>query len=187
MWLINLCCFTSITLFVWGCVQIRLKKLEDEDRSMNLGKGFLINSIRPLIQIVAYFVNKISAEKANRKYSKKLLVSGNKLHLIPAEFVALKWLSASAGMGAGIYIVMMAHINFLAIVFLALFAYFYPDLWLHEKTAKRKAAISKELPFCMDLLALSAYIKFMVTGVVLLVAVTIDAYSRSRRQTAGQA
>ena len=39
----------------------------------------------------------------------------------------------------------------------------------------------------MDLLALSSYIKFMVTGAVLLVAVTIDAYSRSRREAAGQA
>ena len=39
----------------------------------------------------------------------------------------------------------------------------------------------------MDLLALSAYIKFMVTGAVLLVAVTIDAYSRSRREAAGRA
>jgi len=38
----------------------------------------------------------------------------------------------------------------------------------------------------MDLLALSAYIKFMVTGAVLLIAVTIDAYSRSRREAAGQ-
>jgi D-xylose transport system permease protein len=34
----------------------------------------------------------------------------------------------------------------------------------------------------MDLLALSSSIKFMVTGVVLLVAVTIDAYARSRRE-----
>lgn len=39
----------------------------------------------------------------------------------------------------------------------------------------------------MDLLALSSYIKFMVTGAVLLIAVTIDAYSRSRREAAGQA
>lgn len=155
MWLINTCFFTSITLFVWGCVRIRLKKLEDEDRSMNLGKGFIINSLKPLIQIVAYVVNKISGEKVNRKYSKKLLVSGNKLHLIPVEFVALKWLSASAGIAAGIYLVMIAHINFLAVAFSGLFAYFYPDLWLHEKTLKRKAAISKELPFCMDLLTLS--------------------------------
>jgi D-xylose transport system permease protein len=38
----------------------------------------------------------------------------------------------------------------------------------------------------MDLLAFSAYIKFMVTGAVLLIAVTIDAYTRSRREQAGQ-
>lgn len=37
----------------------------------------------------------------------------------------------------------------------------------------------------MDLLAFSAYIKFMVTGAVLLVAVTIDAYTRSRRDLTG--
>lgn len=38
----------------------------------------------------------------------------------------------------------------------------------------------------MDLLALSAYIKFMVTGAVLLIAVTIDAYTRSHRELTGQ-
>jgi D-xylose transport system permease protein len=38
----------------------------------------------------------------------------------------------------------------------------------------------------MDLLALSAYIKFMVTGAVLLIAVTIDAYARSRRELTGR-
>ncbi len=155
MWLINICCFASITLFIWASVQIRLRKLEDEDRSMNLGKNFLINSLKPLIQMVAYVVNKICADKVNRQYAKKLLVSGNTLHLIPVEFVALKCLSALAGMVFGIYLVMIIQINFLAIAFLGLFAYFYPDLWLHEKTVKRKTLISKELPFCMDLLALS--------------------------------
>jgi D-xylose transport system permease protein len=38
----------------------------------------------------------------------------------------------------------------------------------------------------MDLLALSSSIKFMVTGAVLLVAVTLDAYTRSRRQETGR-
>ena len=38
----------------------------------------------------------------------------------------------------------------------------------------------------MDLLAFSAYIKFMVTGAVLLIAVTIDAFSRSRQESTGR-
>ncbi len=38
----------------------------------------------------------------------------------------------------------------------------------------------------MDLLALSSSIKFMVTGAVLLIAVTIDAYARTRREIAGR-
>ena len=36
----------------------------------------------------------------------------------------------------------------------------------------------------MDLLALDSDIKFMITGAVLLLAVTIDAVTRQRRQTA---
>jgi D-xylose transport system permease protein len=38
----------------------------------------------------------------------------------------------------------------------------------------------------MDLLAFPSSVKFMVTGAVLLLAVTLDAYARSRRQLAGQ-
>ena len=38
----------------------------------------------------------------------------------------------------------------------------------------------------MDLLGLTSAVKFMITGVVLLVAVTIDALSRRGRQSAGK-
>lgn len=38
----------------------------------------------------------------------------------------------------------------------------------------------------MDLLALSSSIKFMVTGAVLLLAVTLDSYARSRREASGR-
>jgi D-xylose transport system permease protein len=37
----------------------------------------------------------------------------------------------------------------------------------------------------MDLLAFASSIRFMVTGAVLLVAVTLDAYTRARRELAG--
>ncbi len=39
----------------------------------------------------------------------------------------------------------------------------------------------------MDLLAFASSVKFMVTGLVLLLAVTLDAYTRSRRQEMGRA
>jgi tight adherence protein C len=155
MWLISVCCFVSAALLVWGIFQIRFQRLEDEDRSMNLGSVFLLKFMRPLIQILAYLVHKTGTEKIQRKYTKKLIVSGNKFNLIPVEFVALKWLSALAGMVIGLYLVMTTHINFLAIVIIGILAYFFPDLWIHEATVKRKSSISKELPYCMDLLTLS--------------------------------
>lgn len=155
MWLINIFCFVSVVLIVWGIIQIRFQRLEDEDRSMNLGSVFLLNSLKPLIQIIAYMLQKTGDEKIKRKYTTKLIVSGNKFNLISVEFAALKWLSALAGMGIGLYIVMTLHINFAAIAVIGIIAYFFPDFWLHETTVKRKTAISKELPFCMDLLTLS--------------------------------
>ena len=155
MWLINVCCFVCVALLVWGIIQIRFQRLEDEDRSMNLGSFFLLKSMKPVIQILAYLVKKTGEEKIQQKYTKKLIVSGNKFNLIPVEFVALKWLSALTGMVIGLYLVMTAHINFLGIAVLGILAYFFPDLWLHETTVKRKSSISKELPYCMDLLTLS--------------------------------
>jgi D-xylose transport system permease protein len=37
----------------------------------------------------------------------------------------------------------------------------------------------------MDLLAFQSSVRFMVTGAVLLLAVTLDAYTRSRREQSG--
>ncbi|MGD9008069.1 MAG: type II secretion system F family protein [Desulfobacteraceae bacterium] len=155
MWLINICCFVSVVLLVWGIIQIRFQRLEDEDRSMNLGSAFLLNSLKPLIQIIAYVLQKTGDEKIKRKYTTKLIISGNKFNLIPVEFAALKWLSAIAGMVIGLYIVMALHINSAAIAVIGIIVYFFPDFWLHETTLKRKTSISKELPYCMDLLTLS--------------------------------
>jgi tight adherence protein C len=155
MWSINLCCFISVTLLVWGIIQIRFQKLEDEYRSMELGSVFFLNLLKPLIQIIAYFVQKTGAEKINRRYSKKLIISGNKFNLIPVEFVALKWISTLAGMVLGLYLVATTHINGLATMVIGAIFYFFPDFWLYETTVKRKSSISNELPYCMDLLTLS--------------------------------
>jgi tight adherence protein C len=155
MGLINLCCFVSAALLIWGIIQIRFQRLEDDERSMNLGGIYLLKLMKPLILILAYFVQKTGAEKIKRKYMKKLIISGNKLNLIPVEFVALKWLSSIVGVFVGLYLVISVHINFLAIAVIGIIAYFFPDFWLHETTVKRKSAISKELPYCMDLLTLS--------------------------------
>jgi D-xylose transport system permease protein len=38
----------------------------------------------------------------------------------------------------------------------------------------------------MDLLALASSVRFMITGAVLLVAVTLDAYARARREQFGR-
>lgn len=153
--MIDVLSFISLALFVLGVIQIRLEKLDDEYRSMNLGSVFFLKYMKPLIQILAYYVQKTGSERINRKYNKKLIISGNKLHLIPVEFVALKWLCSMGGFMMGLYLVLLLNINFLLILVLALLAYFFPDFWLNETTLNRKKKLSKDLPFCMDFLTLS--------------------------------
>lgn len=155
MFMIDVLSFISLALFVLGVIQIRLEKLDDEYRSMNLGSVFFLKYMKPLIQILAYYVQKTGSERINRKYNKKLIISGNKLHLIPVEFVALKWLCSMGGFMMGLYLVLLLNINFLLILVLALLAYFFPDFWLNETTLNRKKKLSKDLPFCMDFLTLS--------------------------------
>jgi len=60
------------------------------------------------------------------------------------------------------------------------------------KTSKRFFILCSALAACggilagLRLLALPSSIKFMVTGAVLLLAVTMDAYIRSRREPSGR-
>lgn len=153
-WLINIFIFSSVVLVVLGAARIRFKKLEDENRQMKIGKGMLL-FLKPLIQVMAYFLQKWNEAKINRRYAKKLLISGNEMHLLPVEFVALKWISALSGTAAGLFIVSTTQVNGIACIVLGILFFFYPDLWLHETTVKRKHAISRDLPYCMDLLTLA--------------------------------
>jgi tight adherence protein C len=155
MFLIYVFSFAGLALFVFGVLQIRLEKLDDEDRSMNLGSVFFLRYMKPVIQTLAYYVKKTGSDRIDKKYNQKLIVSGNKFHLIPVEFVALKWLSSLAGIVLSLYFVLMLKFNFIAIFVMAAIAYYYPDIWLHETTLNRKKSLSKDLPFCMDFLTLS--------------------------------
>jgi tight adherence protein C len=155
MWMIHASCFASVFLLIYAMLQVRLQKLEDEDRAMKLGNVILLKICKPFIQVLAYFLQKVREDPINRKYAKKLLISGNRFHFLPVEFVALKWLSSLVGVAVGLFLVTAIQTSYMAVAIFAFLAYFYPDLWLRETTAKRKRSIFKDLPFCMDLMTLS--------------------------------
>ena len=153
--LIYLSVFASISLTIYILSTFRLPKLKEKDRNTNMGDIFLLKVLKSPILTIAYFLQKTGEEKINRRYAKKLIVSGNKMNLLPIEFVALKWLSSLLGGGIAFYMVLTLKINIMSVAILGLMMHFYPDLWLHETTNKRKRRIAEDLPYTMDLLALS--------------------------------
>ena len=155
VWTIYISTGLFAVLMLLGLSQLKLKKLEDEYRQIDVSKSILFKAVKPVIQIIAAYIQKADEEKINLRYKKRLLISGNPLHLIPVEFVALKWVSAIAGLLIGIFLFFTIEAKAALVFCLAIASYFLPNLWLQEVIVKRKHAIFLELPFCMDLLTLA--------------------------------
>lgn len=141
-------------LFIYSVLQIRLAKLEDEYRHIDASQSVLFRFISPIMQVLAVYNQKIISEKFREKYKQRLVISGNPLHLIPAEFLALKEIGALVGLLFGFFLVLTVQANILFTLFLAIGGFFFPNFWLNEMISKRKHAIFISLPFSMDLLTL---------------------------------
>jgi tight adherence protein C len=84
-----------------------------------------------------------------------LLKAGRPHDLRAAELVALMELSALVFLGLGVAFALCLGLGFAPPVFFALFGAAYPLLWLRDKLKARHRAISRALPYDMDLLTLS--------------------------------
>jgi tight adherence protein C len=153
-WIISMMGGLAAGLFVYSILQIRLAKLEDEYRQIDASQSVLFKLIAPIMQVLAVYNQKIISEKSREKYKQRLVISGNPLHLIPAEFLALKEIGALVGLFFGFFLVLTIQANILFTFFLAVGGFFFPNFWLNEMISKRKHAIFISLPFSMDLLTL---------------------------------
>jgi len=154
VWAIYLCAGLSVGLLVYAVFQLRFSRLEDEYRELDGSQSALFRSIVPLIQILAVYNEKFISETFREKYKRKLVISGNPLHMIPSEFLALQEISAAGGFIFGILLVLALGWNFLFAFLTGIGAFFLPQLWLTETITRRKQKMFVALPFSMDLLTL---------------------------------
>jgi len=148
-----------LTGFATGCLlfailQIQLERLEDEYRQLDMSQSFLFRLIAPTMQILAVYNQKFISKEYEEKYKNKLIISGNPLHLVPAEFLSLKELGAISGLLFGLLLLVSvkAHIVFLLVMTIG--GFLFPNLWLNEMITRRKHQIFLALPYSMDLLTL---------------------------------
>ena len=154
LWVIYGLSGLAVGLFLFSLFQISLSRLQDDYRHVGATQSIFFKNIVPFMQALAFYNEKFLSEKFRGKFKKKLVVSGNPMHIVPAEFMALKEMAAGAGLLFGIFLFMTVQLNPLYGLLLTVGGYFFPNLWLREMTNKRKRSIFVALPFTMDLLTL---------------------------------
>ncbi len=145
----------SAVFFGLGVFQLRLQKFEDGYRKDTKSMPILFGLIYPLIQIFAFINNSLELKGFEEKVKKKLTISGNPLHLIPVEFLALKQVAALGGFLFGLLLVFSHEAKPMLAVLFGMIAFFLPNLWLSETIDRRKSEIFRTQPYFMDLLTLS--------------------------------
>ena len=87
------------------------------------------------------------------RIEKKLLSAGSPGAFTPKEFFVLKEIGAfTLGVASILY---FGQTNGILVIALAVFGFFYPDIWLRDRIRKRQRKILKGIPFSLDLLTLS--------------------------------
>lgn len=155
LWPIYAISALAVFLCVYSLFQFRFERLEDEYRRTDTTQSGIYKIIEPAVLILAAYNKKLNTDKLDNRYKRKLINSGNPLHLIPVEFFALKEISAIGGALFGFFIVLSMGVNPVLPLLACIGSFFLPDLWLREMTKKRKHDVFISLPFTMDLLTLS--------------------------------
>ncbi len=140
---------------VYALFQVRLQRMVDDVRPSDRGASLLWRIFRPVIQVLAAYNQRLNQDRLNRRYRDRLTISGNPLHLIPVEFLAIQELCALIGVLVGLLLTLSLNFTPIMPVILGIGGFFLPSIKLNQTIVTRKRQLFNALPFCMDLLTLS--------------------------------
>jgi tight adherence protein C len=145
----------SAAALVYAAFQVRLQRIGDDGRPLDQGSAILWRIFRPFIQVLAAYNQRLYQDRLNRRYRNRLTISGNPLHLIPIEFLAIQELCALGGLLLGLFLTLTLKLTPIMPLLLGLGCFFLPSIKLNQTIVNRKRQLFHALPFCMDLLTLS--------------------------------
>lgn len=135
------------------------EKLEDKSGDDVAKHGFILRYSRPFFK--RYFSPIVSSMKNKKtfkeKYRRKLAAAGLTNVLTPEDFFAFK-LFLIIGFPIlffGIRMFLEADWPLQLTPVLGIVGYFYPDIWINGKIEERQKQVVRNMPFCVDMLALS--------------------------------
>ncbi|PIE64831.1 MAG: hypothetical protein CSA26_06500 [Desulfobacterales bacterium] len=144
----------SVCITGYGLFHIKFEENENDVRDYS-SSTVLFKLLKPVIQELGAFNQRFISEKSYNAYRQKLINSGNRLNLVPAEFLAIKQLSGFTGACFGVFLVFNVGALWYTVVLFIGISFFLPDFSLRQTILNRKRQLFLELPFCMDLMALS--------------------------------
>jgi tight adherence protein C len=115
----------------------------------------LSSALRPVVAFLAVMNQRWVSQKRLDQIKAALRRAGKPLDLQAAEIVAFMELSAGAFLGIGIACAVWLDLNLLYALVFAAFGACYPLIWLRDKVRARHQAITRALPYNLDLLTLS--------------------------------
>lgn len=145
----------SVCAGIWAVYSL-FREAPNEDRTFRDKPPLLFRVLWPLILLLSGSLSWMVSPKKRENYANLLRRAGQDYALTPEQLHAGKVLSCALGFIFGLILsTMLSGGGFSIALLLAIFAYFYPNLWLAEITKKRNVEILKKLPFFIDLLILS--------------------------------
>jgi len=129
--------------------------LDDQEMQASFYERFF----RPMAAAMAGFLARFTPQQSIESTQKRLLNAGLMGQMQVSDFIGLKGMGTLGGAAFGGLLCLLLHpspfmIGLLVLVFAGL-GYFFPDLWLRNKTAQRKLIIANALPDSIDLLTIS--------------------------------
>lgn len=151
--------FTSVlTFFAWrqAAVENKSARLDNIIRADEAIREELITPQKKGPNVFVRLAQKMLGVQAQEELKEKLTHAGMAGRYTPEEFFALKIICAAVGFGSFSLLAIGSGLKgiFMGLCFAAL-GFALPDVWLNDKTQRRKAEIEKALLGFVDMLAVA--------------------------------
>lgn len=149
----------AVMLYAVAKVAMRPKGYLEIDDEWRDPPPLMYRIFKPLVRMFCGEIRGLMGSESYTRIQKRLSAGGMNYALLPEEFITLKWISLVLGIALAFFVYstnpVISTELLLVLALIIPVAYFYPDLWLHNKTLARRREVEREFPFLLDLLVLS--------------------------------
>jgi len=150
-----LCWFGTLVLLSVGLWNTYLEAFLLEARQQQQQETFLEALRRTVLSRLSSFNKRTFSKQYQQRINRTLLTAGNPGELDAPEFIGLQELAAVGFAVFGIFLAATVALRPTVVVFFVALGWFFPWIWLNDQVTKRHHAITRALPYNLDLLTLS--------------------------------